>query len=103
MSKISMMAKLTAADGKADELATALTLLIAAAEEEAGLEVYSVHRVDEEPDVFWFFELYRDEPSLAAHGRGEAMKAAMGAVGACLGARPEIIRLTPVAAKGLEV
>ncbi len=103
MSKISVIAKLTAADGAADELETALEGLIEAAAEEEGLEVYSVHNANDEPGVYYFFELYRDDDALAAHGKRDAMQAVMAGVGKLLGARPEITRMTPVAAKGLSI
>ncbi len=103
MSKISLIAKLTAADGKADELKNALSAMIAAADEEPGLEVYSVHADTSDPSVFYFFELYADQGALDVHGKGDGMKAAMGALGGLLGGRPEITMLAPVAAKGLDV
>lgn len=103
MSKIALIAKLTAADGKADDLAAALTALTEAGGEEPGLEIYSVHADKAEPGVFYFFELYADQAALDVHGQGEAMQAAMGAVGSLLGGRPEIHHLTPVAAKGLDI
>ncbi len=103
MSKISLVAKLTAVDGKESEFEAALRDLIGAADEEEGLEVYSVHRSDDEPGVYYFFELYRDQEAKDAHGRGERMRAAMGALGGLLAGRPELTVLTPVAAKGLDV
>ena len=103
MSKISVIAKLTAVDGKGAELEAALGDLIDAAEEEAGLEIYSVHRAHDEPGVYWFFELYADDDAVAVHGKGDRMRAAMGALGGLLAARPEVIRMTPVTAKGLEL
>ena len=103
MSKISLIAKLTAAEGKADELEAALHGVIAAASEEAGLEIYSAHAADDEPGVFYFFELYADAEALEVHGKGDGMRAAMGAFAGCLGGRPEIFKLTPVAAKGLNL
>ena len=103
MSKRTIIAKLTAADGKSDELETALAGLVAAAEEESGLEIYSAHAANDEPGVFWFFELYSDEDALAAHGRGEGMRAAMGTVGGLLAGAPELIMATPVVAKGLDI
>lgn len=103
MSKLSVIAKLTAADGKSDELEAALGSLIAAAEEEAGLEVYSVHAANDEPGVYWFFELYSGDDAMAVHGKGDAMKAAMGSLGGLLAGRPEVIMMSPVAAKGLDI
>ncbi|MEY2960014.1 MAG: hypothetical protein RLZZ01_2582 [Actinomycetota bacterium] len=103
MSKISLIAKLTAADGKAADLEAALHGVIAAAEEEDGLEVYSAHRADDQPGVYYFFEVYRDQDAKDVHGKGEAMRTAMGAFGGLLAGRPELIMMTPVAAKGLDI
>jgi quinol monooxygenase YgiN len=103
MSKISLIAKLTAAEGKADELEAALHGVIEAAAEEEGLEVYSAHAVDDEPGVYYFFELYRDQAAVDVHGKGDGMRAAMGAFGGLLAGAPEITRMTPVVAKGLDV
>jgi quinol monooxygenase YgiN len=103
MSKISLIAKLTAADGKSAELETALHGVIAAAAEEDGLEVYSAHRADDQPGVYYFFEVYRDQEAKDVHGKGEAMRTAMGAFAGLLAGRPELIAMTPVAAKGLDL
>jgi quinol monooxygenase YgiN len=103
MSKISLIAKLTAVDGKAAELEAALEGVIAASEEEAGLEVYSAHAVDDEPGTYYFFELYRDDEAKAAHGKGEQMRRAMGAFAGLLAGRPELVTMTPLAAKGLDL
>lgn len=103
MSKISLIAKLTAADGKADELRGAMNAMIAAADEEPGLEIYSVHNDNADGNVFYFFELYADQAALEVHGKGEQMKPAMKAIGPLLAGRPEVSMLTPVAAKGLDL
>ncbi|NND75410.1 MAG: antibiotic biosynthesis monooxygenase [Ilumatobacter sp.] len=103
MSKISLIAKITAADGKSTDLRDALGRLVAAADEEDGLEVYSAHAANDEPGTFYFFELYRDGDALSTHGQSEAMKAAMAAVGECLGGAPELTMMTPVVAKGLDL
>ncbi len=104
MSKLTLIAKLTAAEGKAEELSAALSNMIAAAGEEDGLEIYSVHADASDEDVFYFFELYRDQAAFDVHGKGEGMKAAMGALGGgLLGGRPEITMMSPIAAKGLDL
>ncbi len=101
MSKHSLIAKLTCTDGRAEEFEAALAGLIEASNEEAGLEIYSAHRDAE--NVYWFFELYTDDDAVAAHGKGDAMGRAMAATGAFLTGAPEIHRLTPVVAKGLDI
>jgi len=103
MSKISVIAKLTAADGKADDLEAALRGVVAAASEEEGLEIYSAHAAVDEPGVYYFFELYTDQAAVDVHGKGDGMRAAMAAFGGLLAGRPEVTRTMPVVAKGLDV
>ena len=103
MSKISLIAKLTAVEGKTEELEAALRAVIDAAAEEDGLEVYSAHRVDDQPGTYYFFELYRDDDAKAVHGKGDRMRAAMGGFAGLLAERPELTLMTPVAAKGLDI
>ena len=103
MDKITLLATLTAAEGREDELRDALIDLVAAAAEEPGCEIYSVHGSRNEPGVFRFFELYTDRDALKAHGRGPRMAAAMGGLDGLLAEPPVILRLTPVAAKGLDL
>lgn len=101
MSKISLIAKLTCNDGAAADFEKALAGLIEASNEEAGLEIYSAHRGED--NIYWFFEVYSDSDALAVHGRGDAMKPAMKALGAYLSGAPEVMVLAPVVAKGLEL
>lgn len=103
MSKCTIIAKLSAAEGKADELKAALLALIEAVEEEPGCEIYSLHADPNAEGVFHFFELYSDEQALTAHGKGEKMSVAMGALGGLLGDAPEIYFLDPIAAYGIDL
>lgn len=103
MSKITLIAKLTAKEGKADEVEAVLDSVCSAASEEDGLEVYSAHKANDQEGVYYFFEMYRDGEALAVHGKGDQMKAAMGRFGGLLAGAPEITMMTPVAAKGLEI
>jgi quinol monooxygenase YgiN len=103
MSKISLIAKLTAAEGKTAELEDVLRGVCAAAVEEDGLEVYAANAAKDEPGVYYFYEVYRDDEALAIHGKGERMSVAMGAFKGLLAGRPEVTMLTPVAAKGIDV
>ena len=101
MAKQSLIAKLTCTAGRTEEFEAELAMLIEASNEEAGLEIYSAHR--DADNVYWFFELYTDDAAAAEHGRGEAMAKAMAVTGAFLAAPPEIHRLAPVVAKGLDI
>lgn len=103
MSKISLIAKLTAVEGKAEELETALRAVVEASAEEDGLEVYSAHRVDDQPGTYYFFEIYRDDEAKAVHGKGDRMRAAMGGFAGLLAGRPELTVMTPITAKGLDI
>jgi quinol monooxygenase YgiN len=103
MSKISLIAKLTAADGKAAELEAVLAEVVAAADEEAGLEIYSAHKDTANEGVYFFFEMYSDDQALAVHGKGDGMKAAMSKFGGLLSGRPEITMMSPVVAKGINI
>ena len=102
MSKISLIAKLTCAEGKNAEFEAALGDMITASNEEAGLEIYSAHRVNDS-DTYFFFELYTDGEALAIHGKGDGMKSAMKAIGAFMGGAPEVSVMTPIVAKGLDI
>ena len=102
MAKVAMVAKMTAAPGKRDELVEALGPLHEAVAGEEGTEIYALHLDAADADVVWFYELYTDGDALAAHGGSEAMKAMGPRFASLLAGRPELIFLTPVQAKGLE-
>ena len=103
MSKVAVVVKLQAADGKRDELIEAFSGLFDAVAGEDKTEVYALHRDAADENVLWFYELYTDQDGFNAHGTSEAMKAAGGALGSLLAGRPEMSFLTPVRAKGLAV
>ena len=100
MSKVALLAKLTAADGKRDELVEGLKGAIRAVAGEEKTEVYALHVDAGDANVVWFYELYTDQEGLTTHSTGEAVKA-LGGLGPLMAGRPELIFLTPVAAKGL--
>ncbi len=103
MAKIALHALLTAAEGKAAELEAAVTNLVAASAEEAGLEVYAACVDTTDANKIHFFEIYTDDAALGVHGSGDAMKAAMAPLGDLMDGGPAISFLRPFAAKGLEV
>jgi quinol monooxygenase YgiN len=100
MAKVSMLAKLTAHDGKGDELVAAFDDLFAAVGAEPGTELYVMNRSASDPNVFWFYELYTDGDALGAHGGSEAMKKAAGVFGPLI-KDSELILGAPVKAKGV--
>jgi quinol monooxygenase YgiN len=103
MSKVAMIAKLTAVDGKRDELAAVLEKIFPAVEHEDGTEVYALHEDLGEPNVLWFYELYRDNDAMGAHGTSDAMREMLGGLAGLVGAPPEMHMLQPRRAKGLAI
>ena len=101
MTKVALVAKMTAADGKRDELVEAFGSLYDAVAGEEGTEIYALHLDAGNEDVVWFYELYRDTDALTAHGTSEAMKAVGPQLAPLLSGQPELTFLTPVRAKGL--
>lgn len=100
MPKIAVMAKLIAAEGKGDELEAVLSTMLPVVEDEEGTEVYVLHRANDNPNVFWFYELYRDQAALGTHSGSDAMKAMFRALGGLLEGSAELIVSTPVGGKG---
>jgi quinol monooxygenase YgiN len=103
MPKVAMVAKLTATDGKRDELAAVFESLFPAVEQEEGTEAYILHEDVGDPNVIWFYELYTDEAALGVHGGSDAMKELGGKLGGLIAAAPELTMLKPRKAKGLPI
>jgi quinol monooxygenase YgiN len=101
MGKITVMGTFACQDGKADEMEAVLAAMVEAATSEPGVEIYSYHRG--EGNEFWFFALMADETSMQAHGRSEAMQAAMAAFGPLVTSPPRMTMTTPIAAIGLDL
>ena len=102
MAKVAAMARLVVQDGKGDELVAAFAPIFEQVERESGTELYALNRSAQDPNVFWFYELYTDNDALAAHGTSEAMKQAASAFGPLI-AESELVFGQPVRAKGLDV
>jgi quinol monooxygenase YgiN len=101
VSKIAVIAKLTAAPGKRDDLVAVLTAQVAAVNDEAGTEIYALLTSNDDDTSVYFFERYTDADALKAHSTSDGMKALGPKLKGLVAAAPEIIRLTPVAAKGI--
>jgi quinol monooxygenase YgiN len=102
MAKVSVMARLVAREGKGDELIAGFGDIFRQVEAESGTLVYALNRSAENPDRFWFYELYTDEAAFDAHRSSEVMAKA-GAVLGGLVAESEIVVGAPVLAKGLDL
>ena len=102
MSKPAVIAKLTAQDGKREELVAAFGRMIDhVTANEPGTEVYVLHTDNADPNVAWFYELYTDQAALGAHSTSDTMKSVGRELAPLMAGRPEIIVLTPAAGKGL--
>jgi (4S)-4-hydroxy-5-phosphonooxypentane-2,3-dione isomerase len=98
MPKVSLLARFTAKDGKADELLAAFEPLLEQVRKEPGTLLYVMNRAKDNPDMFWFAELYSDDEAFAAHGSSDAMAKAMPTLGPLI-AESELIIGEPVLAK----
>jgi quinol monooxygenase YgiN len=103
MPKPAMIVKLTAADGKRDELVAVLEKIFPQVEQEPGTEAYVLHADAGDANVVWFYELYSDNDALASHGKSDAMKEMFGGAAGLVGAAPEMHMVTPLRAKGLSI
>ncbi|HET6818738.1 MAG TPA: antibiotic biosynthesis monooxygenase [Mycobacteriales bacterium] len=102
MTQVAVVAKLTAVEGKADELRAVITELVTAVDQtEPETLVYAAAQDNEDPSVFWFYEFYPSADAAANHAGGAALATAGANMRGLLAGRPEVHRLTPVSAKGL--
>ena len=102
MAQVAVVAKLTAQQGKGEELKVVIADLVGAVERnEPDTAVYAAAQDSEDPDVFWFYELYQSAEAAAAHSAGAALAEAGSRMKGLLAGRPEVHRLAPIAAKGL--
>ena len=101
MSTIAVIAKLTAAEGRRDELVAVLAAQVSAVADETGTEIYALMTTNDDPNGVYFFERYVDADALKLHSSSDAMKALGPKLKGLVAGPPEIIRLSPVAAKGI--
>ena len=103
MSKVSVIAKLTATEGQRDALVKVMEALVDAAADEKGTELYVLSLDKKDENTVWVYELYTDRDAFAEHGNSDAMKAAMGQFGGLLAGPADLIFNTPVRAAGVDV
>ncbi|MCB1001216.1 MAG: antibiotic biosynthesis monooxygenase [Acidimicrobiales bacterium] len=101
MADIAVIAKLTAQEGKRDDLAAALQTALATAQDEPGTLAYILLQDLADANVLWFYEMYTDQSALDAHMGSDAFKALGPAIGPFLGGRPELIMCKPLGGKGV--
>src|SRR5262245_46164312 len=80
---LTVVAKVRAAKGKGDALAALLVEQVKAVRAaEPGCLVYRPHRSTKDPDVFIFYEQYKDDAAFDAHRKAPHLAAAPGEGGA---------------------
>jgi len=101
MSNVTVLAKITAQEGKRDELIAGMAPMMEHVESEPGTLQYILSTDAQDENVVWMYEVYEDQASFEAHGSSDVMKALGPAIGPFLAGRPELIFLSPVRGKGL--
>lgn len=103
MPKTVTLAKLPLKPGTRDQFIEAFSAMFPVVADEEGTVVYALHTDDANPDMVWIYELYADEAALGTHMSSEGFAAAFAAFGPFVAEGAELIRLTPVQAKGIEL
>jgi quinol monooxygenase YgiN len=103
MSKVSVVARIEAKDGKGDELVAAFEKLLAEVANEERTIHYIVHQSSSNPNILYVTEIYEDQAALDAH-MGADYFASFGASLGDLVNGADLEFLTPVAVgKGLDL
>ena len=102
--KTVLLARLTAVDGKRDELLAVIADIgMTNVADEPGTEVYAAHADRNDSNVVWFYEMYSDQASLEQHMGSEKMKVFGRALRDFMAGPPELTYLDPVVAKGVDL
>ena len=67
MSKVTYFVRMTAKEGKAEEVAETLGINFRIVQEERGNVVYALHRSTEDPNEFWIYETWESQEAVDAH------------------------------------
>ncbi len=91
-----IVARMRAADGKADTLVEHMKTLVMATREEPGCIQYDLHRGIEDPNILVFVEEWETEALWRAHMNGDAIRAFNKSIDAGSFASGEVLQLKPV-------
>ena len=86
-----VVAKIKAAPGKEAEMEKALLEIIPKVKEEPGTLIYTLHRNQNDPAVFLFYEKYKDMDALVAHSSTPHFKALFKTIQPLMERTPEIL------------
>ena len=84
MSKVCLVVKLVAHEGRGDEIVRAFEPMFAQVEQEPGTEAYALNRASSDPDTLFLYELYADGSALESHLQSDVMKAVFAVVSECV-------------------
>ena len=85
-----VVAKLKAKKGEEEKMENALKEIIPDVEKEEGTLVYTLHRSQNDPGVFLFYEKYRDADALTHHSPTPHFKSLFANIMPLLEGQPEI-------------
>lgn len=85
-----IVAKLKAQSGKEADVEQALKAILEDVEKEAGTLIYKLHRAQNDPTTFLFYEKYTDKGALKTHSATPYFKALFGKIGPLLDGSPQI-------------
>ena len=85
-----VVAKLKAKVGEEANMEEALRGMVTKVAQEEGTLAYTLHRAQQDPSVFLFYEKYRDAAALKAHSSTPYFKELFGALKPMLDGAPEI-------------
>ena len=85
-----VVAKLKAKAGEETKMEEALRGMVAKVAQEQGTLTYTLHRAQQDPSVFLFYEKYQDAAALKAHSSTPYFKELFGALKPILDGAPEI-------------
>jgi quinol monooxygenase YgiN len=101
MTTISVLAKLTAQEGKRDDIVAGMGPMLDHVESEEGTQTYILMEDAKDENVLWLYEQYATREAFDDHSGSDVMKAIGGTIGGFLAAPPELIFCRPVRGKRL--
>ncbi len=101
MSKVSVVAKVVAQDGKRADLVAGMGVMMDHVETEPGTLKYILMEDAADENVVWLYEEYEDREAFDAHAGSEVMKSLGASIGPFMAGRPELFFCSPVRGKGL--
>jgi quinol monooxygenase YgiN len=100
MSRIGLITRITAAEGKRDELLAALQLVLDEVHKEPGTLVYTFNVDQQNPSLVWTYQMFESAEAFEDHRNNGPRRAALEKAVPLIAGNPELIRIEPFAGKG---